>query len=113
MDNYNIYKEFGLGNFKKNGTEIIFNLEPIDVIMIKYSKNSSKSYYLLIIFIIIIIIIIIAAMIFIFKRYLNKKVKTKIFIDSVSKLMNEWLLLKLLYILKKLGYASNKYINCD
>ena len=89
LDNYNIHKEFGLGSFKKDGTKIIFNLEPIDVIMIKYSKNSSKSNYLLIIFIIIIIIIIIAAVIFIFRRYLNKKLKTKTFIDSVSKLMND------------------------
>ena len=92
LDKYEIAKQFGLGTFEKNGTEIIFNLEPIDVIMIKYSKSSSssKTNYLLIIFIILIIIMIfIALAIFFAKRYFVKNEKTKTFIDSVSKLMDE------------------------
>ena len=89
MDKYDIYKEFGLGTFKKNRTEIIINLEPIDVIMIRYSKSPSESNLLIIFFIIIIIIIIIAAMIFIFKRHLKKKSKTKTFVNSISKLMDD------------------------
>ena len=32
LDKYEINKLFGLGTFEKIGTEIIFNLEPIDVI---------------------------------------------------------------------------------
>ena len=30
LDTYDISKEIGLGTFKKNGTQIIFNLERID-----------------------------------------------------------------------------------
>ena len=89
LDKYKIVKEFGLGNYKKNGTEIIFNLEPIDVIMIKYTKNSKKSNFLLIFFIVIIIIILIAAAAFFAKKYFLKKYKTKVFVESVSKLMND------------------------
>ena len=89
LDKYDISKEFGLGTFKKNGTQIIFNLEPIDVIMIKYSKTSSKSNYLVIFFVILIIIIIVVVLFFVVKRYLDKKLTTKYFIESVSKLMGE------------------------
>ena len=80
LDKYEISKQFGLGTFEKNGTEIIFNLEPIDVIMIKNSKSSSssKTNYLLIIFIILIIIMIfIALAIFFAKRYFVKNEKRK------------------------------------
>ena len=49
LDKYEINKEFGLGTFKENGTEIILNLESIDVIMMKfteirkqYSNNSEE-----------------------------------------------------------------------
>ena len=97
LDKFYIKKEFGLGTFKKNGTEIIFNLEPIDVIMIKYSKNfpedssdSSDSNNLLIIFIIIIIVIIfIAILFFIVKKYLMRKNETNNFAESVSKSIND------------------------
>ena len=95
LDNFTIHKEFGLGNYLENGTELIFDLEPIDVIMITYSKsskssNNSKSSNLLAIFsIIIIIIIIIGVSCFFTRKYLLKKYKTKTFIDSVSKLMGD------------------------
>ena len=88
IEKYNIYKEFGLGTFKINGNEITFYLEPIDVIMIKYSKSSSSNY-LLVTFIIIIIIIIVVALIFIVKRYLNKKSITQTSMDLVSKLTGD------------------------
>ena len=88
LEKYKIHKEFGLGKFNKNGTEIIFDLEPIDVIMITYSKNS-KSHLLVIFLIIIIIIIAIGAIVFFARKYLMNKYKTKNFIDSVSKLMND------------------------
>ena len=89
LDKYNINKEFGLGTFEKNGTEIILNLEPIDVMMIKFSKNSSNSNNLLIAFLIIIIIIVFIALVVFFFRKLKIKYDTKIFVDSVSKLMND------------------------
>ena len=43
LEQYIIHKEFGLGIFKINGNEINFNLEPIDVILIKLIKNSSNN----------------------------------------------------------------------
>ena len=93
LDKCEIKKEFGLGTFKENGTEIIFNLEPIDVIMMKYidtSKKQSNNSNILIIFLVIFFIIIfIAAMVFIFKRYFMKKYITKNFVDSVSELMDD------------------------
>ena len=89
MEKYNIYKEFGLGKIKINGNEITFYLEPIDVKMIKYSKNSSSNFLLVAFIIIIIIIIIVMALIFIVKRYLNKKSITKTSMDSVSKLTGD------------------------
>ena len=89
LDKYKIEKEFGLGTFTINGTEIIFELEPIDVIMIKYSKNSKKSNLFIIILIVIIIIIIIAVLALISRKYLMNKYKTKSFNDSVSKLMKD------------------------
>ena len=87
LDKYKINKEFGLGKYKKNGTELIFDLEPIDVIMIKFSK--AKSNALVIFLIIIIIIIIIGVIVFFVRKYLMNKYRTKNFIDSVSKLMND------------------------
>ena len=90
LDDYKIHKEFGLGNYLKNGTELIFNLEPIDVIMITYSKNSKSNIF--VIFLIIIIIIIIIDLIGFFARkcLLNKnKYETKTFVDSASKLMGD------------------------
>ena len=89
LDEYKIDKEFGLSTFTKNGTEIIFDLEPIDIIMIKYSKSSKKSNSLIIILVLIIIIIFIAIMAFISIKYLKNKSKSKSFNDSVSKLMND------------------------
>ena len=89
LDNYKIHKEFGLGTFNKNGTELIFDLEPIDVIMITYSKNS-KSFNLLAIFlIIIIIIIIIGVSAFFASKYLLNKFRTKVVVDSVAKLISD------------------------
>ena len=98
LDKYEINKEFGLGTFKENGTEIIFNLEPIDVIMMKFTgtkrednpeEESNKSNILIIFLIILIIIIFIVVMFFIVKRYLMKKNMTNNYIDSVSKLMTD------------------------
>ena len=89
LDKYKINKEFGLGTFKINGTEIIFELESLDVLMLKYSKNSKKSNLLIIVSVLIIIIIFIATMIFFVRKYLINKNKTKTFIDSVSKLMTD------------------------
>ena len=89
LGKYKIIKEFGIGNYKKNGTEIIFSLEPIDVIMISYYSESSKSYALVIFYIIVIIIIVIGLLIFFTRKYLTNKYKTNTFIDSVSKLMND------------------------
>ena len=92
LDKYNINKEFGLGKYKKNGTEIIFDLEPIDVIMITYSKGSeskSNSNLLVIFLVIIIIIIVIGVLAFFTLKYLRNKYKTKSFVESVSKLMND------------------------
>ena len=86
LDKYKINKEFGLGNFIKNGTEIIFNLEPIDVIMIKYTK---KYNFLIIFTIVVIIIILIGVIAFIVKKFFMTKYKTKFFINSISKLMND------------------------
>ena len=89
LDDYKIYKEFGLGNYTKNGTELIFDLEPIDVIMISYSKISKSSNLLAIFSIIIIIIIIIGVSGFFARKYLLNKYETKTFVDSASKLMND------------------------
>ena len=89
MDDYKIHKKFGYGNYLKNGTELIFNLEPIDVIMITYSKSSKSSNLLVILSIIIIIIIIFGVSAFFSRKYLLNKSKTKIFVDSVSKLMGD------------------------
>ena len=89
LDKYKINKEFGLGNFIKNGTEIIFNLEPIDVIMIKYTKNAKKYNFLIIFTIVVIIIILIGVIAFIVKKFFMTKYKTKFFINSISKLMND------------------------
>ena len=41
LDNYDLCKEFGLGKYQKKGKQIIFELEPIDVFMIKYINKSS------------------------------------------------------------------------
>ena len=88
LEQYIIHKEFGLGTFKVNGNEINFNLEPIDVILIKLIKNSSNNT-LIIFIVIILIIILVVVLIFFVKRYLDKKYKTKIFVNSVSKLMDD------------------------
>ena len=88
LKDYRIKKEFGLGNYKKKGAELIFNLEPIDVIMISFSENS-KSNALVIFFVILIIIIIIAVIGFFLRKYLINIYKTKNFVDSVSKLMDD------------------------
>ena len=90
LDKYKVYKELGLGKMEKNGTQIIFYLEPIDVMIIKYAdKSESKSNFVIIFVIIIIVIIFIIVIVFIAQKYFMKKYKTKTFIDSVSKLMND------------------------
>ena len=74
-----ITKEFGLGNITQSGSNINISLEPIDVIMIKYSftsnnsDNSQKSNLVIIIPIIIISIIIIILLIFLVKKYIARK----------------------------------------
>ena len=88
MEKYSTNKEFGLGKIKINRNENTFYLEPIDVIIIKYSEISSSNY-LLVTFIIIIIIFIVEALIFIVKRYLNKKSINKTSLDSVYKLTGD------------------------
>ena len=96
LDKFEINKEFGLGTFKENGTEIIFNLEPLDVIIMQYTEiikeymdHSNKSKILIIFFIIFIIIIFIVVVFFFVKRYFMKKDINKNYIDSVSKLMTD------------------------
>ena len=90
LENYEVKKELGLGKYKKNGNELIFYLEPIDVVMISFSKNNnSKSKGFVIFIIILIIIIIIGVIVFLARKYLLNKYKTINFIDSVSKLMGD------------------------
>ena len=56
---------------EKNGTQIIFYLEPIDVMIIKYAdKSESKSNFVIIFVIIIIVIIFIIVIAFFFKNTL-------------------------------------------
>ena len=57
--------------------------------MIKYTKHSKKSNFLLIFFTVIIIIILFVLIAFFVTKYFMTKYKTKVFVDSVSKLMND------------------------
>ena len=89
LKDYRVKKEFGLGNYKKKGSELIFNLEPIDVVMISFVENS-KSNSLIIFFVMMIIIIIIAIICLFLRKYLINKYKTDNYIDSISKLMDDY-----------------------
>ena len=85
--------EFGLGTIKKNGNNVTFFLEPIDVIMIKYIiKNNDKtqsSNLIIIIISIIISIIIILIIGFFVRKHIMKKNKEINFINQSSQLMKE------------------------
>lgn len=80
-----VIKEFGLGTFEQNENNIILNLQPIDVFMIKYifddSDNSEKSYSIIIFVIIFLLILIILLLVFIARKYYIKK-KNKIDFNS-------------------------------
>ena len=88
LKNYKAKKEFGLGKFKQTGSKLIFELKPIDVIMVKYSSND---YTLVIVISIIlpIIIVLLIISLFIKKRYSEKKNKTDDFINKTSKIMDD------------------------
>ena len=47
FDDYDLYKEFGLGKYQKKGKQIIFELEPIDVFMINILINRLLKHHLL------------------------------------------------------------------
>ena len=73
-----VTKEFGLGTFEQKENNIILNLQPIDVIMIKYtfdnsdnSDNSGNST-LIIIFVIIFLLILIVVFFIVRKYYIKK-----------------------------------------
>ena len=94
LDEFDINKEFGLGSIIKNGSNITFNLKPIDVIMIKYSKNqnnNNNNFIIIIILpIIIALIIIVIVTFFIVKRYVGKKNETtNNFDNTTSKLVDD------------------------
>lgn len=90
LGEYNLYKEFGLGKYQRKGKQIIFELELIDVIMIKYilSTNKSKNSYIAIPIAIIIIIISIALGLTFVKKYLKKKNEIENFLIKTNKLIN-------------------------
>ena len=95
LDEFEAKKEFGLGSIEKNGSNITFNLNPIDVIMIKYSKNNNnnnnnnKNNSFIVVSIVISLIIIIIVAVFIVKKYVKNKNETNKFINSTSKLIND------------------------
>ena len=89
LDEFDTMQEFGLGSIEKNGNNITFNLKPIDVIMIKYSKNENNNNSIIISSIIISLIIIIIATVLIVKRYIMKKKETNNFINTTSKLLDD------------------------
>ena len=95
LDEFETKKEFGLGSIEKNGSNITFNLNPIDVIMIKYSKNNNnnnnnnKNNSFIVVSIVISLIIIIIVAVFIVKKYVKNKNETNKFINSTSKLIND------------------------
>ena len=82
-----VIKEFGLGTFEQNENNIIINLQPIDVFMIKYifdnsdNLDYSENSYLIIIFVIIFLLILITSLAFIGRKYYIKK-KNKIDFNS-------------------------------
>ena len=82
-----VIKEFGLGTFEQKGNNIILNLQPIDVFMIKYtfdnSDNSddSENSLLIIILVIISLLILIIILLFFGRKYYIKK-KNKINFES-------------------------------
>ena len=76
LNEYEVIKEFGLGNFKQNKNNIIVYLEPIDVFMIKYKLDkldNSHSSFLIIIIVLIILIAIAILTLFIVRRYFKKR----------------------------------------
>ena len=73
LNEYEVIKEFGLGNFKQNKNNIIVYLEPIDVFMIKYKLDNSHSSFLTIIIVLIILIAIAILTLFIVRRYFKNK----------------------------------------
>ena len=91
LDEFDTKKEFGLGSIEKNGKNITFNLKPIDVIMVKYSKNknNNKNYSIVIVSILISLIIIIIVAVFIVKKYIKNKNETNNFVNSTTKLIND------------------------
>ena len=91
LDNCEINKDFGLGKLKKSGSKIIFELEPIDVIMIKYKISNSKksNLYTIIICVLIAIVVIILVIGLFIRKYNIRKNKTNEFIDTNSKLISD------------------------
>ena len=91
LDDCEINKDFGLGKLEKSGSKIIFELEPIDVIMIKYKISNSKksNLYPIIICILAAIVAIILIIGFFVRKYHINKNKRNEFIDTNSKLMND------------------------
>ena len=93
LDEFDTKKEFGLGSIEKNGNNITFNLNPIDVIMLKYSKNdkndkNDKNNSVAIVSIIISLIIVVIVAAFIVKKYIKNRNENNISINSTSKLIN-------------------------
>ena len=87
---YSIIKEFGLGNFKQHKNNIIFYLEPIDVLMIKYKlDNSSNSSLIFIIALILILLIIISIIIIYIVKKFYKTINTKKFIETIEPMMDK------------------------
>ena len=82
-----VIKEFGLGNFEQKDNNIILNLQPIDVFMIKYIfdnsdySDKSENSYLIIIFVIIFLLTLIILLLFIIRKYYIKK-KNKVDFNS-------------------------------
>ena len=89
LNEYEINIEFGIGTIKKNGNNVTFFLEPIDVIMLKYIIKSQSSNLIIIIFSIIISIIIILIIGFFVRKHIMKKNKEINFINQSSQLMKE------------------------
>ena len=58
LNEYKVNKEFGLGTFKQNKNIIIFYLESIDVLMIKYYIDNSSNFNFIIIIVPIFLMII-------------------------------------------------------
>ena len=92
-----VNKEFGLGTIKNIGNNLIFYLEPIDVIMIKYKikndiKENEDNNLIIIVPIIIIAVLALVIIGLLIKRYMTKKSKLQ---DSklIQEINNEKLLM--------------------